>query len=60
MLVDILKASKGNLPLETTLNFKLLAIILALIAVAPFLRLIFLLGFVTYWLLKNDKTEVYL
>ena len=42
------------------MNFKVLAIILALIAVAPFLRLIFLLGFVTYWLLKNDKTEVYL
>ena len=40
------------------LNFKLLAIILAVIAVAPFLRLIFLLGFVICWLLQKHKYEV--
>ena len=33
-------------------------LILAAIAVAPFLRLIFLLGFVTYWLVQKDKSEV--
>ena len=40
------------------LNLKLLGIILAVIAVAPFLRLIFLLGFVTHWLVQKDKSEV--
>ena len=40
------------------LNLKLFVIILAVIAVAPFLRLIFLLSFVFYWLVQNDKSEV--
>ena len=40
------------------LNLKLLGIILAVIAVAPFLRLIFLLGFVIYWLPQKDEYEV--
>ena len=39
-------------------SFKLLAIILAVIVLAPFLRLIFLLGFVINWLVQKDKFEV--
>ena len=60
MLGDIFEANKDNLPFEipSTLNFKLLATILAVIAVAPFLRLIFLLGFVICWLVEEHRFEV--
>ena len=60
VLGDIFQASKGKLPFEipSTLNFKLLASILAVIAVAPFLRLIFLLGFVICWLVQQHRFEV--
>ena len=54
-----MEANKDNLPFKMpALNFKLLAVILAVIAVAPFLRLIFLLGFVICWLLEKHKYEV--
>ena len=59
LLADIWEANRDNLPFEMpALNLKLFVVILAVIAVAPFLRLIFLLGFVTYWLVKKDKSEV--
>ena len=59
LLGNIWEAKRDNLPSQMpALNLKLLGIILAVIAVAPFLRLIFLLGFVINWLVKKDKPEV--
>ena len=59
LLGNICSANRDNLPFQMpALKLRLLAIILAGIALAPFLRLIFLLGFVVCWLLRDEKPEV--